>query len=1090
MAAILVVRVSTGADPNDTNLINFLTGRGHTVTDVADTSALPDSGYDLAIITDSGSATSAAITSIPTCLLPVMLFETRWDTARMSSAAAGPSGSGTQYDLTTHAVNSGYADPLTTNTGAQSFYGVADTTLPAGVQVIAYAQAVAGHSVCVYADAGATLTSGTAPNRRCCMGLITSRIGGMVNSAPDWFEDVILLTATGGSISANLGLVTGVGTALPMTVVKYRKTQWALSITPQLGAGGGQNINVGQATSAGSALPMTVRKNPQIVNLGVATSPGVAQTITPDTGVDLPALIDGVEPESHSYAPVLQDTNGNLYRITESTLAERNQPRAMKSTDQGQTWTEQDNLNRPGRADSAFPGSIADLESAWVLQGTGTITFVWQRNFGAWSQFRTSDHATNPDTWVSGTRENVYNVDADTNAYGSVTKPADQAYQWLFFNNAPGSGSIFRSRTSSGTYGSITTVDSTGRNVAAMLGPGNVSHLIYKGTGTIQYRTLSSTGTLSGATRVDTNGTHSVAIPHAAPMVYTVGGNTYVGVLFGNGSAALKFVLITNGTPGSEETVTASAVTTNPDITVNEGVVCTLSVEPDGTLHAIWSDSATGNLMHSERPHGGAWTTPDTLYVAAGTDIVMWTYSNMVVHNGTRFLAYTYDVGPHADDDSNIWYNRINLGAASGGPQNINLGLATSAGTAQPIAARKTKALPVATETDAGQTPARVKRRVQPVAVETDTALAPARSKRATVPVVAATDAAQTLARSKRRAVPLTAETETALAPARRKTRVLPVITETDLARPITEPGAQVQALPVALETDAALAPARSKRASVPAAAETDAGQALARRHTRGVTSASETDAALAAARSHSRTLTSAGETNLATTWARGKRRTTPVAAQTDTAVSFTGTITRQAAPATETDAAQTAARSKRKTLPTAVETDTALAPARRHVRALPLAAQTDTAVTIRTPGKMAPAPETDAARPVTRVKSRTLPVAVETDATWPMVRGARSKPLPVAVESEQAVLLGAVSRRLLVVAVELDAARTLGRVRVRPLPLVTEDEHAVDFGGAESAPIYRHTGSRVVQNGSAATVTRSRAGAAITTRTNGATQT
>lgn len=254
MANILVVRNSAGPTTDDTNLINFLTGRSHSVTNVADTSALPDSGYDICIVTDSGSSGSTAIGSIPTCQLPVMLFETTWQTARMSSAAATTGGtSGTTWDLTTHALNSGYSDPMTVFNSSQSMYGTTNTNLPSGVEVLAWANGSTTHATAVIADTGATLTSGTAPNRRACMGLITSRLTGMVQNAPDWFEDIVLWTANAGAgqftetLTDNMGLTDTVTTSTPGTVSPLD----ANGLTDSL------DISFGRGTSISDTLGIT-----------------------------------------------------------------------------------------------------------------------------------------------------------------------------------------------------------------------------------------------------------------------------------------------------------------------------------------------------------------------------------------------------------------------------------------------------------------------------------------------------------------------------------------------------------------------------------------------------------------------------------------------------------------------------------------------------------------------------------------------------------------------------------------------------------------------------------------------------------------
>lgn len=192
---ILVVVDDVGPTVDDTNFMTMLTDKGHTVTQGSELNALPDTGYDVIVVTESGSASSAAVASIPTCLLPVVLFETAWNTARLSTTAMVTNGSGTQYDLQTHAINTGHPDPLTIFSSSASFYGVPTTDLASGVAVVAVAAGVTTHATCVAADTGATLTSGTAPNRRVAIGLVTTRLTGASSLAPDWLEDAIIWAA-------------------------------------------------------------------------------------------------------------------------------------------------------------------------------------------------------------------------------------------------------------------------------------------------------------------------------------------------------------------------------------------------------------------------------------------------------------------------------------------------------------------------------------------------------------------------------------------------------------------------------------------------------------------------------------------------------------------------------------------------------------------------------------------------------------------------------------------------------------------------------------------------------------------------------
>ena len=450
--------------------------------------------------------------------------------------------------------------------------------------------------------------------------------------------------------------------------------QWVLSATNR----NNPWMAIIKGASGGGGSPdatVTPARINAVANVRAVTIPGL-----------LPGSIAGIEPESHAYTVPIMDSNGNLYRISESFLAENNQPKANKSTDGGATWVEQDAANRPGTDTS----SIGDLESGWTIWDSTdkTLRFAWQRSFVAYSAFRTSDHATNPDTWVANTRENVAAITGSPQ-YASITKPTDQSYEWLFYNNSTTKPS-YKQRNSAGSYGSQLDVDTAGQHPAAILAPnGTDSYIVYRKTNDLVYKKLTSGGTLdSSATRIDTNGLISTTpIAFAAPQMHTQAGNVYMGVLFCNSSTAPRFVLVTNGTPGSEETVDADGVLQNPGDTTNDASVMSLAVDPDnGTFYAVWVDTTTGDVRMRERPHGGSWSSETTLYTATGAEEVQWVYATVLDRGATKALAYTYDVGPHLDDEGDIQYNEMALASsqdATATPARINATTTVQAPTVQ-----------------------------------------------------------------------------------------------------------------------------------------------------------------------------------------------------------------------------------------------------------------------------------------------------------------------------------------------------------------------------------------------------------------------
>jgi len=405
----------------------------------------------------------------------------------------------------------------------------------------------------------------------------------------------------------------------------------------------------------------------------------VIQTSTSDTEVLTPFavppyLVDGVEPEAHGHCPPMLDGNGNLYRVTESFLVDNNQTKMMKSSDGGQLWAEQDAANRPG-----LPSSILDLEAGWQWQDSTnkTIFFMWEKGDSVrLVRFLTSDHPSAPDTWGNaGARETVVasTIDPGSNQYASIVQTSNGNI-WCFYQSAVSGANYqigYKQRTAFDTYGAESTAvggstSTSWTSPVCCLGASDVTHIFYcdktSSPNQLRWRTLTAAGVLSGATRVDVNGTHTIHTPLTNPVYYDNSGTEIITVAFTNTSAILKAVTITGGTPGSEETISTAAVLQDPANTTSRAAIAHLAVDTaTKTVYAIWSDSATGNVLYSKRAHGGSWDTPVTLQTLSGTDQNQWVYNAVYTRSGTKYMGYTYDRGLHLDDDSDIFFAELTL---------------------------------------------------------------------------------------------------------------------------------------------------------------------------------------------------------------------------------------------------------------------------------------------------------------------------------------------------------------------------------------------------------------------------------------------
>lgn len=867
-----LVHDSPTPSAEDAAFATELENRGHTVTEIVETDTPPTSGYDVLIISESGS--SGTVAPYDTNPLPVLCFETPWNSLRMSSAGASSSSSGGSWDLQTHDITTGLADPLTVH-GNSSRYGVATSSLPAGVEVVAVNPTATTHALLIVADAGATLTSGTAPARRGCAGLLNSRVGTLTAAGYDLIENTL---------------------------------EW-------LAGGGAHEVNVGQASETDTALAVVGPKN---IAVGQVTETGTAQVVTPTGPVSYPVQMTGshVSCESHSYVAPVVDTNGNIYMVTESILSENNQPRMMKSSDGGATWTEQDAANRPG----TDTGSIADLESGWLTyESGGFITFTWQRSYAAYSRFRASDHPTNPDTWVSNTRENIEGVSGSPQ-YMSHTSPTDQSYQWLFYGN--GTASNYRSRTNSSTYGSSNSLAAAAVGPAAWLDADNISHILYSNNASsLRYKTLTSAGVLSSEQTI--GATHSVALPHTRPCIYTNGGTKIVTCLYINSSAALQAVDVTGGVVGSPVAVGSGTVLTDPATTGNQGAVISADCDvANETVHAVWSEGTT--LYHSSRPHGGSWSSPATLASGYASDI-MWTYCRVVEFpSGERHLAVHYAVGHYtgSDDTSDMYYTRVVLPAAG---KNIAVGQATETDSLQALGKSKSKSVGLNAGTDAAQASGKSKSKTAGLNSETDTAQAATSSKRRALGLNTETDLAQPVTANKQRAVGLT--------------------TETDLAQPIEARPLISVNLGQASETDAAQAVGKTKNKATGQTSETDTAQAVSTRRGFPVGLASEANQAQGVSASVSVTLGLAEETDQA----RQVVRSLMLAHETDAALSIAPSFDRviHVGVAEETNLAQPISREVGVAVDQAAESDSSLVVSKAKQKEIGLVTETDEAFEI-----------------------------------------------------------------------------------------------------------------------------------------------
>lgn len=375
---------------------------------------------------------------------------------------------------------------------------------------------------------------------------------------------------------------------------------------------------------------------------------------------DLPGVINGIEIESHDHVPPIIDSKGNLYRVTEDFLAEGNNPRFMKSSDGGASWREQDAGSRSTKNDT---------EAGWVVQDGSTIWFVWEAEDVYLTRFRTSDHPTRPDSYAISTETvPVEPAVPDHNQYVSAVRNTDGSLWVAYGVESDGRKIAFRRRTGPDRYTDQRIVDGRASPTTAprlVSGAHGVTHIFYKDDGSnhLYWRRLTATGDVSPARRIDSGGTNEIITPLTNAVYYDDHGVEVLVVAFADPAGVLRSVTIRDGRIGPERQVSDTPVMIAPEVVTSDAAVAHLAV--DGrTVHAMWSDAENGHVFRDSRSNTGHWGG-DRRVVGTGRGTArqaQYVYCNVLtLPNGRKVLGFTYDLGPHVDDDSNIYYDQVAL---------------------------------------------------------------------------------------------------------------------------------------------------------------------------------------------------------------------------------------------------------------------------------------------------------------------------------------------------------------------------------------------------------------------------------------------
>jgi hypothetical protein len=192
VAILIGVVVGNNAVPTagDIQVFERLEDLGFVPSYVDDSAAVP-TGRQGFVITDSVTAATVG-NRYDALTVPVVTLEMDlWPTNRLAANNGAATGASAAYDLTTHTITTGLADPLTVLTSAQAQRGVLNADLPAGALIFARPGADATRAMGWTAETGATLTSGTAQARRVGMYLADTWPDIFTTGGVDLFEAVM-----------------------------------------------------------------------------------------------------------------------------------------------------------------------------------------------------------------------------------------------------------------------------------------------------------------------------------------------------------------------------------------------------------------------------------------------------------------------------------------------------------------------------------------------------------------------------------------------------------------------------------------------------------------------------------------------------------------------------------------------------------------------------------------------------------------------------------------------------------------------------------------------------------------------------------
>ncbi|MEX2333495.1 MAG: sialidase family protein [Pseudohongiella sp.] len=376
----------------------------------------------------------------------------------------------------------------------------------------------------------------------------------------------------------------------------------------------------------------------------MATEDGepLASAVQPMVTVAVPTHhLGGVFVETPARVGPFEASNGDLYFLMEPAETD-NMLMTVKSADGGQSWQEADGANRP---------ATGDLEGFAAAQSGDRIYMLHQTSDDVWLHaFATSDHATQPDTWLIQD-ERLASPEEPPTQVADIALRSDGSIVGVY--GGPQKIHV-RVRSPEGNWSDETVIDAD--TPPALSGPSvvtgadDVVHLAYTGDdGTAWYRRIDFDDSLTPPVQLSNQlGSDPTDVASILPLVYLPASDT-VSIIYRVNSGHLWERRVT---PDGE---------LNEAVRVSDHTVVQNAVDADQTgadaiadgdrVQVLFIDEESRHIFHTYADAEGRWQSA-TLQVEGVN--AQWVRGAQLKGTGAeRVYGYVYDAGADGGSGKN-----------------------------------------------------------------------------------------------------------------------------------------------------------------------------------------------------------------------------------------------------------------------------------------------------------------------------------------------------------------------------------------------------------------------------------------------------